>query len=153
MTRRLRHGRRGKERGSAVVEFTWLAILLMVPLLYIVLTVFEVQRAAFGVSTAARAGGRAFTQAPSEAAAMEHAATAAALALRDQDLEVDRRSLEVACSPDPSNCLAPGSVVTVGVAYPVALPLLPAVLGGQRPSIRVEAEHTVPYGTFREDRP
>ena len=140
------------ERGSALVEFTWLAILLMVPLLYIVLTVFEVQRAAFGVSTAARAAGRAFTQAPSEAAAMDHATAAAALALNDQDLEIARRSLDVGCAPDPSNCLAPGSVVTVEVGYPVPLPLLPAVLGGQRPSIRVEAEHAVPYGTFREDR-
>ena len=144
--------RRRGEEGSALVEFTWLAILLMVPLLYIVLTVFEVQRAAFGVSTAARAAGRAFTQAPSESAAMRHATAAAALALRDQDLETDRRSLAVACDPEPSNCLAPGSVVTVAVTYSVPLPLLPEVLGGQRPSIRVEAEHTVPYGTFREDR-
>jgi len=145
--------RRRGQAGSALVEFTWLAILLMVPLLYIVLTVFEVQRSAFGVSTAARAAGRAFTQAPSEAVALDHATAAATLALRDQDLEVDRRALEVTCVPDPSNCLAPGSVVTVSVAYPVPLPLLPSTLGGQRPSIRVEAEHTVPYGTFREDRP
>ncbi|HSJ20609.1 MAG TPA: hypothetical protein VK964_08555 [Nocardioidaceae bacterium] len=141
------------ERGSGVVEFTWLAILLMVPLLYIVLTVFEVQRAAFATSTAARAAGRAFTQAPGEVAAHGHAARAVALALRDQDLEVDRRALAVRCTPDPANCLAPGSVVSVSVAYPVPLPLLPAVLGGQRPSIRVESEHTIPYGTYREDRP
>lgn len=145
--------RRRDERGSGVVEFVWLAILLMVPLLYIVLTVFEVQRAAFGVSTAARAAGRAVTQAPTEASAHAHASAAASLALRDQDLEVDQRSLAVACTPEPRNCLAPGSVVTVTVGYPVPLPLLPAVLGGQRPSIRVEAEHTFPYGTFREDRP
>jgi hypothetical protein len=141
------------ERGSGVVEFTWLAILLMVPLLYLVLTVFEVQRSAFATSTAARAAGRAFTQAPSESAAHGHAATAAALALRDQDLDVDRRALTVRCTPEPANCLAPGSVVTVSVAYPVPLPLLPAGLGGQRPSIQVESEHTIPYGTYREDRP
>jgi hypothetical protein len=30
---------------------------------------------------------------------------------------------------------------------------MPDVLGGDRPSIRVEAEQSVPYGTFREDRP
>lgn len=141
------------QRGSAVVEFSWLAILLLVPLLYIVLTVFEVQRAAFGVSTAARAAGRAFTEAPSEQVAMSAAETAAVLSLGDQHLETERRSLDVVCVPDPRNCLAPGSVVTVSVAYPVPLPLLPDVLGGQRPSIRVQAEHTVPYGTFREDRP
>ncbi|HSE55519.1 MAG TPA: hypothetical protein VLB03_07280 [Nocardioidaceae bacterium] len=145
--------RRRDQDGSALVEFTWLAILLMVPLLYIVLTVFEVQRSAFGVSTAARAAGRAFTQAPSEAAALDHATAAATLAMRDQDMEVGRRAMRVVCTPDPSNCLAPGSVVTVSVAYPVPLPLLPSALGGQRPSVRVEAEHSVPYGTFREDRP
>jgi hypothetical protein len=141
------------DRGSALVEFSWLAILLMVPLLYIVLTVFEVQRSAFGVSTAARAAGRAFTQAPSEADAVTWAEVAAAVALRDQDLDLGRRSLEISCAPEPSNCLAPGSVVQVRVGYPVPLPLLPAVFGGQRPSIRVEALHSVPYGTFREDRP
>ena len=145
--------RRRGERGSALVEFSWLAILLMVPLLYVVLTVFEVQRAAFGVSGAARSAGRAFTEAPSEAAAARHAAVAARLALADQHLDVERRSLDVRCSPEPANCLAPGSVVTATVTYPVPLPLLPSVLGGQRPSIRVEAQHTVPYGSFREDRP
>ncbi len=145
--------RRRDEHGSALVEFAWLAILLMVPLLYIVLTVFEVQRAAFGVSTAARAAGRAFTQAPGEAVAMDHALAASNLALRDQHLLAERRSLTVLCAPDPGNCLAPGSVVTVSVGYPVPLPLLPDILGGQRPSIRVQAEHTLPYGTFREDRP
>jgi hypothetical protein len=140
------------QQGSALVEFAWLAILLMVPLLYIVLTVFEVQRAAFGVSTAARAAGRAFTQAPTESVAMDHAVAASTLALGDQHLPVDRRSLVVECAPDPGNCLAPGSVVTVSLSYPVALPLLPDILGGQRPSIRVQADHTLPYGTFREDR-
>ena len=33
------------ERGSALVELTWLGVLLLVPLLWIVLSVFEVQRA------------------------------------------------------------------------------------------------------------
>jgi Flp pilus assembly protein TadG len=143
--------RRGED-GSAIVEFTWLAILLMVPLLYIVLAVFEVQRSAFGVSTAARAAGRAFTESPSEATATDRAVAAAALALRDQHLDLDRRALHIECAPDPANCLSPGSVVTVVVRRQVPLPLLPAVLGGGRPSIRVEAQHSVPYGTFREDR-
>ena len=52
------------QRGSALVEFTWLAILLMVPLLYIVLAVFEVQGACVhrgperGRSQERRRGGR-----------------------------------------------------------------------------------------------
>lgn len=142
-----------REQGSALVEFTWLAILLMVPLLYVVLTVFEVQRAAFGVSSAARSAARSFTQAPSENAANGHALVAAGIALSDQGLEDAHRSLDIRCTPDPANCLAPGSVVTVVVGYAVPLPLLPPALGSERPSVRVEAEHTVPYGTYREDLP
>jgi hypothetical protein len=30
---------------------------------------------------------------------------------------------------------------------------MPDALGGNTPSIRVAADHTVPYGSFREDRP
>lgn len=145
--------RRRTEDGTALIEVTWLAILLLVPLLYIVLTVFEVQRAAFGTSTAARSAARAFTQAPSESTAHGQALLAAGLALEDQGLQDDRRSVQVSCRPMPSNCLAPGSVVTVVVRYAVALPLLPDALGGHRPSISVEAQHAIPYGTYREDRP
>lgn len=144
---------RRSERGTALVEFTWLAILLMVPLLYIVLAVFEVQQAAFGVSTAARAAGRAFTQAPSEAAALDRARAAAQLAFTDQGLDEAARAMQITCRPDPGNCLAPGSVVTVTVGYQVPLPLLPSTLGEQRPSVRVEAEHAIPYGTHRADLP
>ncbi|MGZ4441760.1 MAG: hypothetical protein ACXVXC_01240 [Nocardioidaceae bacterium] len=140
------------ERGTVLVEVTWLSILLLVPLLYVVLAVFEVQRAAFGVTAATRAAGRAFTLAPSQADAFARARTAAAVALADQGLVLDRGRLEVSCSPRPAACLTPGSVVHVALSYPVALPLMPAALGGNTPSIRVAAEQQVPYGTFRENR-
>ncbi len=141
------------DRGSGLVEFTWLAILLLVPLLYVVLTVFEVQRAAFGVSTAARSAARAFVLSPDEAGAHDRARQAVVLALSDQGLDTGRESVALHCTPQPGNCLAPGSTVQVAVGYQVPLPLLPAALGGQRPSVRVQAEHTVPYGTYREDLP
>nr|MBA2464590.1 hypothetical protein [Nocardioidaceae bacterium] len=60
-------GRHRDESGSALVEVTWLAILLLVPLVYVVLGVFEVQRASFGSTSAARAAGRAFVLAPDPA--------------------------------------------------------------------------------------
>ena len=140
------------EAGTALVEVTWLSILLLVPLVYVLLAVFEVQRSAFAVSAASRAAGRAFAQAPSQAQAGARARAAAAVAMRDQGLDLARGDLTVTCRPDPGACLAPGSVIEVSVAYPVALPLMPAALGGNTPSIRVEAEHAVPYGTFRDDR-
>lgn len=143
---------RTDERGTALVEFTWLGILLLVPLVYIVLAVFEVQRAAFAVSAAARSAGRAYVLAPTEADGMARARASAAVALADQGLSLGSGSLVVSCRPDPGDCLSPGSVVSVDVVCPVRLPLMPSALGVNTPSFRVEAVHTVPYGTFREDR-
>jgi hypothetical protein len=137
------------ERGSVMVEVTWLAVMLLVPLVYVVLAVFEVQRGAFAATAAARAAGRAYVLAPNPADGEARARAAGSVALADQGVEEARATMRLACRPA---CLAPGSVVRVQVAHQVPLPLLPAVLGGQAPSIRVEAEHTVPYGTFREDR-
>lgn len=148
-----RHPPASRETGTALVEVTWLSILLLLPLLYIVLAVFDVQRSAFAATAAARAAGRAYVLAPSEATAPERAQAAAAVAFGDQGLDLAGGSLAVTCDPDPANCLSPGSVVRVAVSYPVALPLVPSALGGDTPSIRVEAAHSVPYGTFREDRP
>jgi hypothetical protein len=141
------------ERGTALVEVTWLSILLLVPLVYVVLAVFEVQRAAFAVDAATRAAGRAYSLAPTEGEAGARARSAAAVALHDQGLELPDGSISVSCEPDPHDCLSPGSVIQVRMTMPVALPLMPDALGGDTPSIRVDAEHSVPYGTFREDRP
>ena len=145
--------RRRDQRGTALVEVTWLSILLLVPLVYVVLAVFEVQRSAFAVNAATRAAGRAYTLAPvGGARATARARAAAAVALRDQGLDLRDGQLALTCDPDPRDCLSPGSVVRVRMALPVALPLMPAALGGNTPSVRVEAEQSVPYGTFREDR-
>ena len=50
---------RRTQQGTALVELTWLGILLLVPMVWIVLSAFEVQRGAFAVSGAARSAGRA----------------------------------------------------------------------------------------------
>jgi Flp pilus assembly protein TadG len=145
--------RRRDERGTALVEVTWLTVLLLVPLVYVLLAVFAVQRSAFAVSAATRAAGRAYATAPSEDAGRRAATTAAEVALRDQGLDLGRASVRLSCTPEPGNCLAPGAVIHVDVGYPVPLPLVPAALGGNTPSIRVESTHAVPYGDLREDLP
>jgi Flp pilus assembly protein TadG len=141
------------DSGTAIVEFVWLAVLLLIPLVYVVLGVFEVQRAAYAASTAARSAGRAFVTAPSEAAARPRAQSAARLAFEDQGLAGAPLGLDVTCSPSPTNCLAPGSVVSIEVRSSVALPLFPVILGRHTPRIAVSAVHTSPYGTYRNDRP
>lgn len=140
------------EDGTALVEFVWLAILLLVPLLYVVLTVFEAQREAYAASAAARSAGRAFVTAPDQGSAHARASAAARLAYADQGIE-QPPSLRISCRPSPHACLTPGSVVRAEVHSKVALPLLPVVFGSQSPGIDVSAEHEAPYGSFREARP
>lgn len=141
------------ERGSALVELTWLGVLLMVPMLWIVLSVFEVQRGAFATSGAARAAGRAFALAETDAQGRAQAEAAARRALADQGVTGQPMRLTVTCAPVPGDCHRPGSVVTVRVQSRVALPFLPGVLGGGAPAFALEAGHTVPIGQFRDDEP
>ncbi|RLV49846.1 hypothetical protein D9V37_08135 [Nocardioides mangrovicus] len=145
--------RRRTEQGTAIVEFSWLAILLLVPLVYIVLGVLDTQRTAFAATTAARSATRAFVTSPDEASAPARARAAARLAFADQGLDQAPLDLRLHCTPQPSNCLSPGSVVFAEVRSSVRLPLFPAALGHQAPAVAVDASHQSPYGTFREDRP
>jgi Flp pilus assembly protein TadG len=142
--------RRRDERGSALVEVVWLGILLLVPMLWIVVSVFEVQRGAFGVSGAARAAGRAYALAPSDAAGRQRAEAAARQALADQGLGDAPLDVRISCTPYPADCHAGTSVITVVVRSRVDLSLLPDVLGGGAPSFALDASHTVPIGQFEE---
>jgi hypothetical protein len=127
------------EDGNALVEFTYLAVLLMVPLVYVLLTVFQVQRAAFGTTEAARQGARAFERAGDEALGEERARDAIALALKDQGV-VGGEVVGFDCGEQP--CFAQGGRVRVTVTYWVTLPLLGPVFGdSHRGAIKVQASH------------
>jgi hypothetical protein len=142
--------RRAREQtGSAIVEVTWLTLLLLVPLVYLLLTVFEVQRAAFGADAATRAAGRSFVLAPDENTARGRALDAAAVAMRDHGVAIGPDTLRVRCH---GGCLQPGSSVVVTLDTQVRLPLVPDWFGAFEPTVRLSAEHVVPYGTFREAR-
>jgi Flp pilus assembly protein TadG len=142
--------RRRDERGSALVELSWLGLLLLVPMLWIVISVFEVQRGAFGVSAAARAAGRAYALAPNDAVGQARAEAAVRRALDDQGLDGQSFTLRVTCQPSPGSCHSGTSVITVHVATQVDVPMLPAVLGGDAPSFALDATHTVPIGQYQE---
>lgn len=141
------------ERGTAIVEFVWLAILLLVPLLYVVLAVFDTQRTAYAASSAARSASRAFVTSPDQATAQRRAEAAARLAFADQGIDEADFALTISCRPDPGRCLTPGAVVWAEVRSAADLPLMPDLPGGNTPRIAVSATHRSPYGTFREARP
>ena len=139
-------------RGSALVEMVWLGILLLLPLLWIVLSVFEVQRGAFSVSAAARAAGRAYALAPTDVEGERRAASAARQVMADQGLPEVPLAVEVTCRSPGSSCHSGGAVITVRIDTRVDLPLLPDVLGGGSPSFALDATHTVPVGQYQEVR-
>jgi Flp pilus assembly protein TadG len=142
--------RRRDEQGSALVELSWLGILLVLPMLWIVMSVFEVQRGAFGVSAAARAAARAYALAPDDPSGLVRAREAARVALDDQGVHGVTPDVRVTCTPYPGDCHQGTSVITVAVHSRVVLPLMPSALGGNRPSFALDATQTVPIGQFRE---
>ncbi len=142
--------RRRDERGSAVVEFAWLGVLLLVPVIWLVVSVFDVQRGAFATETAARSAARAYALAPSDARGEQAAREAARLALADQGVTGVPITVDVSCRPYPRNCHSGTSVITVSVRTRVVLPLMPEFLGGDRPSFRLDSTHTVPIGQYQE---
>jgi Flp pilus assembly protein TadG len=139
-----------REDGTATIEFIWMSLLLLVPLVYVLVAVFDTQRAAYGVSTSSRAAALAFLQSPDAASGEHRAKVAADAALADQGL--DGASVRVSCLPSPSQCFEPGSSVRVVVRALQPLPLTPSALGRQLGAIAVDSTHTEPFGSFRATR-
>lgn len=139
-----------RQRGSALIEFSWLAIVLIIPVLWLVLAVFDVQRASFALTSAARSAGRAYVLAGSDAVGRARAEEAIAVAFADQRDPGRAVDLEVSCAPYPRSCHAGTSVVTVRLHTSVALPWLPRSWGLGSPSFALQARHAVPVGQFQE---
>jgi Flp pilus assembly protein TadG len=128
------------EDGNAIIEFVYLAVLLMLPLVYILLTVFRVQAASYAVSSAAREAGRVFATAETLDDAGPRAFAAASLVMSDSDLPLRADQMEITCSSRP--CLVPGSQVNVVLTYQVALPLVPRFFSDRAPAtVRVTSRH------------
>lgn len=132
-----------------MVEFLAAALLLLLPVLYLVLVLGRLQAATFAAEGAAREAGRSFTTARSLDDALPRATASVRLALDDQGFEdVDAASaLAVVCSTTP--CLQPGSDVQVRVSFDVPLPAVPAFVQGVVPlAVPVTAEHVAPVDAF-----
>ncbi|NHC45304.1 hypothetical protein [Motilibacter aurantiacus] len=131
------------EDGSALVEFCWLAVLLLVPLTWVLLAVFRTQATAYAVTAAAREAGRAYvtTSGSSATPAQSRATAAASLTLASFGVALDRRDLDI------DGALRPGTPVTVELTASVPLPFVPEWLGGS--SVRVHARHVELVDQYR----
>jgi len=134
------------------VEFLGVSLLLLVPVVYLVLTLAQVQAAAFAAEGAAREAGRLLARAQSLEEGVSAARFAVELAFEDQGLDVDGAdALRVVCAEEP--CLAPGARVMVEVAAVVDLPLVPDFVVDVVPAtVPVSATHVTAVPQFREVR-
>ena len=145
--------RRRDDAGSALVEFSWLAIILLVPLIWIVISVFEVQQGAFATSAAARAAGRAYALAPDDATGEARATAAVRQVLADQGTPGQQATVSVRCDAPGDSCHVGTSVITVTVDSGVELPFFPSILRTGAASFSLDATHTVPIGQYVESAP
>ncbi|MBA3293724.1 MAG: hypothetical protein H0T40_08300 [Geodermatophilaceae bacterium] len=120
------------DRGSAIIEFVFISVLVFIPMTYLIVGFSAVQRGIFASTEAAREAGRAIGSAPDAELGMARAQRAAELAVEAQS--VDLEDLRVAYAPAGTGCEAAGSYVPglfpgeefiVCVTVTVRVPLLP----------------------------
>ena len=134
------------DEGRAIIEFVFLGLLLLLPLVYLVLTAARLQAAAFSASLAGRESGRAFVTATGDADARARAQTAAGLAFDDFSFSAGT-SLSLAC--DGSPCLRPEGTVTSTATIEVELPLIPDFLAERLPSsVTISSSHVAAVDRF-----
>lgn len=116
------------ETGTASLEFITAGLVLLVPVVYLVLTMSALQGAAFAVEGAARQAARVYVSADNDVEARDDARRAVRFALADHGLDPSQVDIAVDCWPDPGECLTRRGYVTVEVSTRVTLPLVPPVL-------------------------
>jgi hypothetical protein len=145
------------ERGAAVVELLVVFLTLLVPLVYVMVVMADVQRAMLATSSAAREAGRVYVTGSDRAAAERRAELAYREVLGSYGIRAGdpraRMRLQAGCpSGSGSGCaggFGPGAEVRVEVTYrvPVArVPFLGAVAG---PAVTIGATHHTRVDRFR----
>jgi Flp pilus assembly protein TadG len=146
----------GDDAGNAILEFIVLSAFLMVPLVYIILAVLQVQGSAYGVTEATREAGRAFVEARTVDDAYRQACIAATVALHNQlSTTFDcTTQLKISCATG-NGCateLAPGETIRVEIDLAVRLPFLPTAVFGQPITVPVHALYDEVVDAFRAPR-
>jgi hypothetical protein len=118
------------DRGSAALEFVTVGLVMLVPLVYLILTMAAIQGGALAAEGAARQAARVFVTAPDVATAEAAAQRALEFALADGGIEGESSTIAVTCAPRADACLTRLGTVTVTVTLEVPLPLVPTALAG-----------------------
>jgi hypothetical protein len=140
---RPRQSRPTRDQGTAVIEFVFVAVIVMVPLIYAIAAAATVQRSLLGVGDAAREAGRAFATTNLAATpelttrrALERVTAAVRISLANQGLPDDA---DVRFVPAGADCdeapitpgVTPGAEFTICVRRSMDLPAVPGILSGR----------------------
>jgi Flp pilus assembly protein TadG len=153
LVRRWKSLRRESERASAIIEFVFVAVLVLVPLIYLIVAVAVVQRSRLATTNAARDVGRALATSATAGQAEVRAQAALRAALHGQGLtpeEVELRYVDPGTDcqgPVTVPSLAPASVFAVCVIRHQPLPAVPTVLSGR--GVTVIGRYLVHVDDFR----
>ena len=138
------------EQGSAAVEFLTMGVLLLVPIVYLVLTLGALQAASFAAEGAARQAARIIATAATDAEGLAAADAAVRAGLADWRVPPTAATVTVQCEPHPGACGTPRGTVRVTVRVAAALPLLPRALAVDAPgTVRVEGRAVQRVSMFR----
>lgn len=142
VTRRLGGG----DRGSAVIEFIVVGMLITLPVFYLVIALARLQAGAYAVTQAARESTRTYVTASSDSTAVGRSHQAARLAFEDQGF-ADQGDVSISCTASP--CLTRGARVSGIADLDVDLPFIPSFLRAVVPSaVHLHARHTEPVDRF-----
>jgi len=141
------------EHGSASLEFITVGMVMLIPLVYLVVTMSAIQAGALATEGAARQAARVFVQAENIADAHAAAERAIVFALENHGLDAANATVSITCAPVPHECLTRRGYVTVAVSIAVDLPLAPPVLSGSFPlQVPLDASATQQVSQFRGSR-
>ncbi|GAA1833283.1 hypothetical protein [Agromyces salentinus] len=136
-----------EESGSASLEFLTVGLLLLVPIVYLVLSVAAIQAGAFAVEGAARHAARIV--ADGGGSGDDAAAVDRAVRMILDDYGVDDAAARVAILCETPACDRAGERVEVTVSARIPLPLVPDVFGSQPvASVPVDAMVTQTVSRF-----
>ena len=126
------------DSGSALIEFVVLAAVMLIPAMYLIVTLGAVQSAVFAADGLARDIARIHaTHAPGQA--QQRQEQLIGLTQHSYGLSTTPR-VDVRCSSDP--CATPGGTIDATVSIPVPIPGL-GPLGGPEGPVEISSHHTV----------
>lgn len=133
------------EQGSATVEFLMLSLVLLIPVVYLMLYLSQIQAAAFATVAAADQAAKVIVSG-TEGESAGQAQSTVLLTLADYGIPSDTVTVDVRCSMGDCSIREPAEVVEVRVDVDVPVPLVPAAWAASLSPVQVgsQARQMVP---------